>query len=124
MAAHRLLVVEDDILTLQALRTMFSRMGWQVSAVSRVADGLAALEEAPAPCCLILDLDLPDGCGERVLERVRERGLETHVSVCTGSMDGERLRFVASLEPDALLTKPVTITDLWKGICRICDTKE
>src|ERR1700737_4692236 len=41
----------------------------------------------PAPCCPVLGLVLPDGEGTTVLERVREKGLRTHVAVCTGTVD-------------------------------------
>ena len=95
-------------------------MGWHVTTAKSVAEGLATVEAEPDPCCLILDLDLPDGRGETVLERVRAKGMKTRVAVCTGSMDAGRLTAVAALKPDALLTKPVTFADVWDGVCRVC----
>jgi len=97
-------------------------MGWHVTTAKSVAEGLATVEAEPEPCCLILDLDLPDGRGEGVLERVRAKGMKTRVAVCTGSMDAARLTKVADLKPDALLTKPVTLTDVWDGVCRVCSS--
>jgi DNA-binding NtrC family response regulator len=118
---HRLLVVEDDSGTRIALREIFTRMGWLVSTAGTVSQGLARLDDNPQPCCLILDMDLPDGNGEEVLAKVREMGLKSRVVVATGNMDSARLRTVADLGPDILLTKPVTVDDVWDGICRVCD---
>jgi CheY-like chemotaxis protein len=117
---HRLLVVEDDPGTRYAFRGRFARLGWDVSAARTVAEALAALDAEPEPCCLVLDLILPDGRGETVLERLREKGMRTRVAICTGSTDAARLTAVAGLRPDAMLTKPVGVADVWDGACRVC----
>ena len=121
MAVHRMLVVEDHDGTRTAVQVIFTRLGWHVSTARTVAEGLARLDSDPEPCCLLLDLDLPDGGGEAVLARVREKGLRTRVAVATGSMDLPRLRAVADLEPDLLLAKPITTADIWDGLCRVCE---
>jgi DNA-binding NtrC family response regulator len=113
-----LLVVEDDLATRTALAGIFSRMGWFVRLAETQREGLAWLD-ANEPCCLVLDLELPDGRGEAVLEKLRAKGLRTHVAVCTGSMDRNRLDALTRLEPDALLTKPVKLEDIWRALCRV-----
>lgn len=120
MARHRLLVVEDHAGVRFAFRGIFSRLGFDVTLTDSLAEGLALIDSGFSPCCLVLDLDLSDGPGELLLERVRQRGLKTRVAVCTGSMDQARLTAVARLKPDALLTKPVTLEDVWDGVCRVC----
>jgi DNA-binding response OmpR family regulator len=115
MNTRRLLIVEDHAMTRNALRGLFARQGWDVRVAESVAKGLAALE--PPPDCLLLDLMLPDGDGETILRKIRADGLPTRVAVCTGTGDPERLRAVSELRPDALLHKPIDITDL----CRACD---
>jgi CheY-like chemotaxis protein len=122
MDPHRLLVVDDHEETRLAFRGLFARLGWEVHTARSVDEGLALLETEPEPCCLLLDLDLPDGHGETVLERVREKNLRTRVVVSTGSMDQARLTLVAGLKPDALLTKPITMNDVWHDFCRVCES--
>src|SRR5947209_6066016 len=61
MVGHRLLVVEDHTTTRDALRAHYERLGWHVDVAGTVAEGLALLDAGPEPCCLILDLVLPDG---------------------------------------------------------------
>jgi two-component system KDP operon response regulator KdpE len=121
MHRHRLLIVEDDGDTRTSLGGIFSRMGWMVRLASTAAEGLDWINAGHEPCCLILDLGLPDGDGESVLRLAREKGLRTYVAVCTGVTDEERLSLVSSLGPDLILTKPVTATDIWKDVCRLSD---
>jgi two-component system OmpR family response regulator len=120
MAEHRLLVVEDDTSTRDVLRGYYSRMGWQVSEAGTVAEALALLNSEPEPCCLILDLMLPDGDGTAVLKEVRAKGLKTRVAVCTGTVDLARLKAVAELRPDAMLPKPIQLPEVWTHPCGVC----
>src|SRR5947209_4091156 len=85
MNEPRLLIIDDDYYTRHALRNLFSRRGWKVGLASTVAEGLSGLD--PAPRCIILDLNLPDGGGESVLREVRRRLPGTLVAVCSGSCD-------------------------------------
>src|SRR3954468_12298492 len=123
MAVHRLFVVDDDPATRDALRDAYTRMGWQVSVAGTVAEALALLDAEPEPCCLILDLVLPDGDGTAVLEKVREKGLRTHVAVCTGTVDLARPKAVAALRPDAMLPKPIRLPEVWTEPCRVCGVR-
>jgi DNA-binding response OmpR family regulator len=70
---RRILLVEDDGPTRRALRGILMRMGWEVGVADTVSKAIAQLRLRPAPTCLILDLMLPDGRGEEVLEFVREQ---------------------------------------------------
>lgn len=96
-------------------------MGWLVRLAATAAEGIEWLELGHEPCCLILDLALPDGDGETVLAKARARGLRTYIAVCTGVMDQSRLAAVAALKPDVLLTKPITATHIWDNVCRVSD---
>src|SRR5438067_1464959 len=63
--APHILVVNDHASTRRALVAIFRRKGCRVDAVATLAEGLALLD--PPPCCIILDLLLPDGGGEWIL---------------------------------------------------------
>src|SRR5262249_44850526 len=82
-------------------------------------DTAASLSEAltqfsPPPCCVVLDLVLPDGPGEVILRRVRAHKLPSRVTVCTGINDSDRLDAVRRLNPEALLVKPIDVDDVVK----------
>jgi len=105
-----LLVIDDDSSTRYALIRVLGRHGWNVIAASSVAEGLDLLGRQPS--CMILDLDLPDGDGAAVLRQIREDGLDIRVVVCTGVTDERKLEGVRSLNPDAIIHKPIQINDL------------
>jgi CheY-like chemotaxis protein len=108
----RVLIVEDDALIGRVWHEIFTRRGWDVSAVGTVAGALAALD--PAPDYLILDLSLPDGSGETILRKIREDQLKTRVTVMTGSSSSALLARVKQLNPDALFEKPIDVADIWR----------
>jgi CheY-like chemotaxis protein len=59
---------------------------------------------------------LPDGDGADLLEQIRDEGLPIRVAVTTGSADARRLRAVADLRPEAILTKPIHLPDLLRAL--------
>jgi DNA-binding response OmpR family regulator len=108
---RRMLIVEDDLDTRRALRGIFKVLGWEVSEARRASEAMSQLD--PAPDMMILDLKLPDGRGETVLKRVREKRLKTRVAVCTGIFDRGRLTDVWEMKPDAILQKPIDAVELY-----------
>ena len=107
-----LLVVDDDPYTRIAFNAFFTRGGWQVSLAATVAEAMSLLDDDPH--YVILDLDLPDGGGESVLEAVRARGRGTQVMVCSGVSDPGRLAEVKRLSPEVLMGKPIDLGTVYR----------
>jgi DNA-binding NarL/FixJ family response regulator len=63
---------------------------------------------------------LPDAGGENVLRKIRAEGMPTRVTVCTGTLDPERLQELEELAPDALFLKPVSLAELYRA-CQVMD---
>jgi DNA-binding NtrC family response regulator len=112
MARPHLLVVDDDHFTRLALNAFFSRGGWRVSLAATVAEAMALLGDSPD--CVILDLDLPDGGGEEVLEAVRSRGSGARVTVCSGVADPARLAEIGRLGPETMMPKPIDLGAVYR----------
>jgi DNA-binding response OmpR family regulator len=81
MAAHRLMVVEDDAV----LRSQLSRgLGEEGFEIVAVADGATALERADdRPDALIIDIGLPDADGRDLCQALRARGIDAPVLFLT-----------------------------------------
>ena len=112
------LVVEDDPSVRGLLRTLLAAEGY---AVATAADGLAALEQAAAapPALVLLDLQMPDLGGVRVLEELRGDPVlsQVPVIVVTGQMDAvPAVR--ALLGDDNVFLKPFAVTEL---LARVAD---
>jgi len=109
------LLVEDDEASAQALCILLRRQGWQVDLVVTIAEANLYLD-GHTPDSIILDLMLPDGEGSIILNRVRQQGLKSRVTVTTASTDPERLNQVRAMHPDALLKKPLDLLQLLQTI--------
>lgn len=104
------LVVEDDPSAGRALCCILKLEGWVPKLVSSVAEAIKALNAFVK--FVVLDLMLPDGDGELVLQFIRNKGLKTPVCVTTGCGDLIRLEKLKLLFPDYLMQKPIDITQL------------
>ncbi|WP_422929999.1 response regulator [Singulisphaera sp. PoT] len=107
-------------MTRNVLRSRFLKMGWQVDAAATVGEALALLDSEPAPCCLILDVELPDGTGDEVLDKIRNLNLKTKVLVSTGTTDLDKLEAMIRLKPDGFLPKPMTPQFALEDVGRDC----
>jgi DNA-binding response OmpR family regulator len=107
---RRVLLVEDDWRTHNALRKILSKLGWDVQSAMTVSGGLSLVDQHPD--ALILDLMLPDGDGAAVLRKARIVSPSTRIAVTTGVEDHTRLEEIQNLQPDALLRKPLELDDL------------
>ena len=106
----RLLLVEDHDTSREAVNRILIRMDYDVVCAATLSEGLDGLD--PPPDCVLLDLTLPDGPGEAILERINAEHLPSRVVVCTGEDDERRLDRVRGLGPAAILHKPVSLAEL------------
>jgi DNA-binding response OmpR family regulator len=117
VGGNRLLIVEDDLATLYALRTLFGRRGWEVSTSRTLAEGLAAVD-ASDPDWVIVDLWLPDGDGEELVRHVREGGRRCWIAVVSGVLDPDRVARFREWKTDVVMSKPIDFVKLYEACLR------
>lgn len=105
-----ILVIDDELQILRALKTILSQKGYRVTTASRGEEGLA-LAATSQPDVIILDLGLPDLDGFQVCARLREW---IHIPIIVLSVREGELDKVAALDAgaDDYLTKPFGIEEL------------
>jgi CheY-like chemotaxis protein len=106
---QRILIVEDDAVSLRALDAILRCWGHTTDTAASVAEGMEKLDGQD---CAILDLNLSDGAGTDVLRRIRDEGRAIRVAVATGTTDRELLADVHALAPDLLIIKPINLNVL------------
>lgn len=88
-AAPHLLIVDDERPIRAALRRWFSHRGWRCTEAETLADAEAHLfaDGAAPPDVILCDLNLPDGSGEDLLDRLeRDRpALVERMILATGA---------------------------------------
>jgi DNA-binding response OmpR family regulator len=111
------LVVEDDAASRNALRLLLRHTGYEGRYAATVSEAMAQLPNGP--CCVILDLMLPDGNGSSVLEHIRAANLPIRVAIATGATDWEQMVDVPRLKPDVVFCKPLQFDRLvaWLEEC-------
>src|SRR5262249_54819583 len=93
----RVLIVEDDLATLFALRSLFVRKCSEVAVARSIAEAEASIRAA-VPDWIVLDLGLPDGNGETILRYVRANSLAARVAVTSAYLDDRHIARLIELE--------------------------
>lgn len=114
------LIVEDEEGLLEILELNFRSAGYQVSTAT---DGVMAWQqyERQQPDLLVLDLNLPQISGFRLLELVRSES-DLPVLILT-AYDFAEAEEVARHRPDAYVKKPFEVQDLIREADRLVDRK-
>ena len=112
----RVVVADNDPMIRGVLRSLLSRLGLALSAVSDGEQALAAA--SPATSMFILDLDMPGGGGLGVCRALRQQAAyrEVPIAILTGHHD--RTQRERSLDAGAtlFLTKPFNPAELLRGL--------
>lgn len=118
IAAHRILVVEDNELVGMLLAEMLEQMGHTVCGVAATEQAAVAAAAAQLPDLIIADARLGHGSGLAAMSEILRRHDVAHIF-----MSGDILS-LAEQRPDAvLLEKPFQQQDLERGIRRAFDSK-
>ena len=114
----QILLVEDDILLADGLRTALKREGFAVNHVATGKDALTTLA-TDKPEIVILDLGLPDMDGLTVLKRLRKGEQGSQVLILTARDAIEDKVAGLDLGADEYLVKPLSAASLKKAVNRV-----
>ncbi len=111
--AEKILIIDDDVDTLKLVGLMLQKQGYDISAASNGALGLAkALEERPN--LILLDVMMPDMDGYEVTRRLRKNPVTSAIPIlmftAKTQLDDKVTGFEAGA--DDYLTKPTHPTEL------------
>src|SRR5580704_4735568 len=112
-----ILVIDDDDLTIDFVRTALDGRPVTVSGAMDAASGLAAFRRL-TPGLVLLDLVLPGANGMDLVEILREEDPETHVFIMTGHYSTESAVKAIQAGADDYLNKPVSPQTLRERVDR------
>lgn len=107
--AHRILIVDDDILVLEALQELLSSSGYEVKTATRGQEALEILDQGRFDL-LILDVVMPKMTGFDVCREVRKRKDEMRdikIIMLTAKTDPRDVKSEELCKSDLYLTKPI-----------------
>lgn len=106
---HKILVVDDDILVLNALQELLVADGYEVTTATRGQDALEILERESFDL-VVLDVVMPKMTGFDVCREIRARDHERSrikIIILTAKTDPRDLEIGREAECDLYLTKPI-----------------
>jgi CheY-like chemotaxis protein len=108
----RVLVVEDHAGSLEAISLLLQRTGYEVNTATNGREALAMIIDK-TPDVLLLDLELPEMSGVKLLQAVRSyhRLASIPAVILTGLTEGRLFEDAQSLKPSSLLLKGVATFD-------------
>ena len=107
--SHRILVVDDDILVLEALQELLASSGYEVRVATRGQEALEILDQEHFDL-LILDVVMPKMTGIDVCRAVRKRGddmSKVKIILLTAKTEPKDLNIEQEYGCDLYLTKPI-----------------
>jgi len=107
--SHKILVVDDDILVLEALQELLTSSGYEVRVAARGQEALEILDKERFDL-LILDVVIPKMTGFDVCREVRERDDEmskVKIIMLTAKTEEKDSKIEEKYGCDLYLTKPI-----------------
>lgn len=108
----KVLVAEDDPLTLAGIEMLLADSNFQVAAKAKT--GAEALDQIPSsrPDMLVLDVEMPERTGLDVLRTLRSRGDQRPVVLLTGNIKDQKAQEAMSLGVNGMVIKANAPRDL------------
>lgn len=110
MTLSKILIVDDDVNVLRDNQEYFEKMGYE-TICAKTAEKAEKLIGAAALDCVILDVDLPDGNGFELCERVREKSGLPIVFLSGYTEEQSRIQGL-SIGGDDYVCKPYSLQEL------------
>ena len=101
----KILVVDDEAMLVDILISAFEDQGWTAQGASDGAVALSVLDSFK-PNVIISDISMPNLDGLDLLEKIREKGLDTPVILLTGYRDVEKMQRAWAASVFDFLDKP------------------
>jgi CheY-like chemotaxis protein len=113
-ARHKVLLVDDDAVSLELMALLLAHEGHQVVRASNAGTALELLSDKSArPDVLLVDLQMPGVSGGQLAEKVRAMGSPGPLLLAMSASEVQRQQLLAF---DGFLLKPLAVDDLRRAL--------
>ena len=113
-ARHKVLLVDDDAVSLELMALLLAHEGHQVVRASNAGIALELLSDQSArPDVLLVDLQMPGVSGGQLAEKVRAMGSPGPLLLAMSASEVQRQQLLAF---DGFLLKPLAVDDLRRAL--------
>lgn len=122
--SEHILLVDDEQAVLRVERQMLERSGYRVSVQAGSMAALEAFRENPETFDLVVsDMAMPDLTGDKLATQLKAVRPDIPVIICSGFGDRITADTAEKSGIDAVLSKPVSKTDLTRMVREVLDRK-
>jgi len=115
----RIVVVDDDPSLLKSLGRLLRQHSFEPVLFSSAQEFLSHAEFQEA-CCIVLDINLQDGSGIELRDRLARAGVTTPVIFMTGNTDERTRERALEVGCFSFLTKPFPAHELLHPLQQLC----
>jgi DNA-binding response OmpR family regulator len=119
----RVVCIEDDPKTIDLVKLILRREGFEVTGVNNGRDGLLAIEQV-RPHIVLLDLMMPEMDGWEVYQAMRQNEAMKHIPVIVLTAKAQSIDKVLGLhiaKVNDYITKPFSPTELIRSVRKVLD---
>jgi len=110
---EKILLIDDELPILNIEKLSLKRLGYDVDATNNSEDALKKIIEFPDKYDLIItDMTMPKLTGTNLVKEVRANNIMTPIIICTGFSGKLTLEKAIEYGANALLSKPVILSEL------------
>lgn len=112
VAGKKILLVDDDPMVLEVIKTCLQRAGFEVQTATDGAQALRTYQRGPANWSLVIsDVTMPNMGGVELAQRMRALNPEVRVVLVSGDTEATREEALSALQPNVppLIKKPFTL---------------
>lgn len=113
----KILLIDDEGIVRDALKAVLTHAAYEVRTARSGPEGIGLLRNDP-PDLIILDRNLPEMSGSRVLSEIRKSHPEVRVMILSGWADAEGQENYHRLGVETILSKDVGIEILLEAVAR------
>jgi DNA-binding NtrC family response regulator len=118
MATKHILVVDDDVELLKALRKVLSKDEYDVATASSAVEAMAQMGGDSRFDLVITDLSMPGESGISLLKKIRQQSPQTRVVMLTAFGDWSNYGEAMALGASEFLSKPINTEELLQCVHR------
>ena len=121
MAERTILIVDDDPITREGLRSILEKEGYPVAVADDGSAALSYLNGHPSPSLILLDMMMPTVDGWQFLATLQQNPTWTEIPVIISTAMGvASSEWAESLGAVGLLKKPFDATELLEPVRQFC----
>ena len=113
----RILLVDDDDYLRSVLSSQLRNKGFMAFAEASTASEAFVQIDTFKPDLILLDMELPDGNGLDICQRLRAHGFQKPIIMLTGQMDEEDIFKGLDRGASDYIAKPIRFSELFLLVC-------